>query len=228
MPLLLHIDTATEHASICLSQDEKVVGLEESSDQKNHASFVQTAIQKLLDRSGFVLSAVDAISVSAGPGSYTGLRVGLASAKGICYALNKPLILLHTLQVLAQSVKEKAALLGEKTVICPMIDARRMEVFTAMYNSDLAEKQAAHALILTESSFADELKSAQVLFCGSGQAKCRQVLTPAAGAHFTDQQHTAADMVPLALQKFQQQQFADLAYSEPFYVKEFFTPARKA
>ena len=109
MPLLLNIDTATEHASICISKGSDVLGLVESTEQKNHASFVQPAIQELINKSGLPLKDFTAISVTAGPGSYTGLRVGLASAKGICYALQKPLILINTLEVMAQAIRISAA-----------------------------------------------------------------------------------------------------------------------
>ncbi|MEK7200188.1 MAG: tRNA (adenosine(37)-N6)-threonylcarbamoyltransferase complex dimerization subunit type 1 TsaB, partial [Bacteroidota bacterium] len=104
MPLLLHIDTATEHASVCLSEGCIVLGLIESDEQKNHASFIQPAIQQLMANSPYSLNQLDAIAVTAGPGSYTGLRVGLASAKGICYALDKPLIMVNTLEVMAQAI----------------------------------------------------------------------------------------------------------------------------
>src|SRR4051812_27810134 len=125
MPLLLNIDTATEHASVCLSRGDLVLGLIESTEQKNHASFVQPAIRELMSDSGFSLSQLDAVSVTSGPGSYTGLRVGLSSAKGICYVLQKPLILVNTLEVMAQSILSYYAssgiLIGQETLLCPLI-----------------------------------------------------------------------------------------------------------
>ena len=172
MPLILNIDTATEHASVCLSKDEVVLEVIESNEQKNHASFVQPAIQQLMMRTSWQLSDIDAVAVTSGPGSYTGLRVGLSSAKGICYALDKPLILINTLEVMAESIlvhyQSIHQLIDKSTFICPMIDARRMEVFAAVYDKSMNEKIPAHSLIIDETSFASELISGNVLFCGNG------------------------------------------------------------
>ncbi len=157
IPLLLNIDTATEHASICISRGEKVIDMEESSEQKNHAAFVQPAIVRLLAANQLQLADIDAVAVTIGPGSYTGLRVGLASAKGICYALNKPLVTVNTLQVMAQAAYNDCVLKGisidEQTLFCPLIDARRMEVFTAVYDARLAEIEAPYALVTDADSF---------------------------------------------------------------------------
>ena len=132
MLLLLNIDTATEHASVCLSKDGIVLGLIESSEQKNHAAFVQPAIQQIINESDYTLADIDAVAATSGPGSYTGLRVGLASAKGICYALDKPLILVNTLETMAQSIlynyQSTNQPINQSTLLCPLIDARRMEV----------------------------------------------------------------------------------------------------
>lgn len=138
MPLLLNIDTATENATISISQNENVINFLGSSDQKHHASFLQPAIKQLLELNNFSIDQLDAISVTIGPGSYTGLRVGLASAKGLCYALNIPLIALGTLEVMALSVIKQNQK-PESYLYCPMIDARRMEVFTALYDHNLNE-----------------------------------------------------------------------------------------
>lgn len=133
MPLILHIDTATNYASICISKDDVVLGFEENAEQKNHASFLQPAIKAMFAKCNFNLSDIDAVAVTNGPGSYTGLRVGLASAKGLCFALNKALILLNTLQVMAAASIESKKEEDIDILFCPMIDARRMEVFTALY-----------------------------------------------------------------------------------------------
>lgn len=230
MPIILHIDTATENASICLSRDLQILGLQESREQKNHASFVQPAIQELLQETGISLPDLDAISVSAGPGSYTGLRVGLASAKGICFALGKPLICLGTLQIIAAAMREEW-LVSEKDkdaapLLCPMIDARRMEVFTAIYTLSLDEIQAPHALILDDQSFQTELAENILFFGGSGAGK---LLTLPQHSHtrFLSGQHHAGQMVNLAVKAYQSAHFADLAYAEPVYVKEFFDAAKK-
>lgn len=231
MALLLNIDTATEHASVCLSDDEKILGLIESTEQKNHASFIQVAIQELMKTAETDLQAIDAVSVSAGPGSYTGLRVGLASAKGICYALGKPLIMINTLEIMAKAMLQYLIATGEQpditTCFCPMIDARRMEVFTATYNSHLKETEAPHAKIVDEQSFTEQLSKGKIVFSGTGHHKF-QKLVSSPSAVFLNVQHNAIHLAQLALIAYQSKRFADLAYSEPLYVKAFFDPSKQA
>jgi tRNA threonylcarbamoyladenosine biosynthesis protein TsaB len=228
-PLLLNIDTATEHASICISHGERIIGMEESREQKNHAAFVQPAIVRLLNANQLQLSDIDAVAVTIGPGSYTGLRVGLASAKGICYALNKPLVTVNTLQVIAQAAYDYCVLNGvsmnEKTLFCPLIDARRMEVFTAVYDAGLAEIEAPYALVTDANSFDILYKKQQVIFSGSGYQKLSRFLTdPNAVPALI--QHNAAHLANRALLTYQSGLFADLAYVEPLYVKEFFDTSK--
>ena len=230
MPLLLNIDTATEHASVCLSRGETILGLIESTEQKNHASFVQPAIQQLVETNNTQLADIDAVAVTSGPGSYTGLRVGLASAKGICFALNKPLILVNTLEVMAQSIlsfcRSTNHPTNTSTLFCPLIDARRMEVFTALYNASLQEVEAPHALIINEDSFAALLKDHPVIFSGSGHYKLEKIVSNP-NAMFSTVQHNASHLARLAVKAYQSECFADLAYSGPLYVKEFFDPAKR-
>lgn len=229
MPTILHIDTATEQAGVCISRDQTVLHLLESPDQKNHAAFVQPAIQQLLQETGIALSGIDAVAVVAGPGSYTGLRVGLASAKGICYALQKPLILLNTLKVMAQALISNSSATQEPVVgndlVCPLIDARRMEVFTAVYDTSLRETWPPQALILEAGSFSSLLDKGRVHFCGSGLQKLEGLIHHA-HAVFHHSGHSVRDMITLAEEAFETQSFADLAYSEPLYVKEFFDSSK--
>jgi tRNA threonylcarbamoyladenosine biosynthesis protein TsaB len=231
LALLLNIDTATEHASICLSKNDIVLGLIESTEQKNHASFVQPAIQQLMAGSGYSLSQLDAIAATSGPGSYTGLRVGLASAKGICYVLQKPLILVNTLEVMAQAILSHYASTGQSiqssTVLCPLIDARRMEVFTALYDLSLKEIEPPHALVIDEKAFSNQLAAYSMIFSGSGHQKLKDSLLHSA-ASFITIQHNASQLAMRALNAYQSNHFADLAYSEPLYVKEFFDTRKKA
>ena len=233
LPLLLNIDTSTEHASVCISNGAAVLAIEKNNEQKNHAAFIQSAIKKILSISNYKLHVIDAVAVTAGPGSYTGLRVGLATAKGLCYALNKPLILINTLEVMAQaSINER---IGLKTgnpplttgnsLFSPMIDARRLEVFTALYNGALQPLVYPAAVILNEHTFEEYLNGRLIVFSGSGQNKFKNILQHP-NAIFTDTQHDAAHLAMLAAKAFEQKQFADVAYSEPFYLKEFFTPAK--
>lgn len=229
MALILNIDTATEHASVCIVQDGNILAIEESHEQKNHGSFLQPAIKSICSSINIPLSSIDAIAVTQGPGSYTGLRVGMASAKGLCYALNKPLILLNTLEVMASASitnSSKFRIPNSKLLFCPMIDARRMEVFTAIYDKSLEMVLPPTAMILNETSFANELLESTIFFSGNGMNKLQNILQ-SANAQYIEMVYNAANMINLSEKKFLQKQFADLAYSEPFYLKEFFSPAPK-
>lgn len=234
MALILNIDTATENASICLAQNGNVLALAESTEQKNHASFLQTAIQKVLIENSVNINELDAIAITNGPGSYTGLRVGLASAKGICYALNKPLITLNTLQVMAWAAREEGqqnnllANANLPVLFCPMIDARRMEVFTALFNQEMTEVLATTSMILDERSFDNYLKKFTLVFSGNGCSKIKNILKNS-NAWFFDCTYSAASMVDLSEFQYSLKSFAVLAYSEPFYAKEFYNlPPKKS
>jgi tRNA threonylcarbamoyladenosine biosynthesis protein TsaB len=193
---------------------------------------VQPAIQELMNVGNHQLKDLDAIAVTAGPGSYTGLRVGLASAKGICYALGKPLILINTLEVMAQSIvsyyRSNDQPIDPSALLCPLIDARRMEVFTASYDPSLQELEAPHALILDENSFASLLVTHKILFSGSGHAKLKKIISNPAAIFLDNIQHNASHLAIRSVIAYQSERFADLAYSEPLYVKEFFDPSKRA
>ncbi len=226
MALLLNIDTATEYASVCLSEDDKIVSILESRDQKNHASFIQPAIEKICQTTGIKLKDLNAISVTSGPGSYTGLRVGLSSAKGLCYALNKPLILVNTLEVMVQAAMAAYQAANEDNILfCPMIDARRMEVFTAIYDKHFQFIMPPCALILTENSFEEELSCHTLIFSGSGSFKMKKLPLHINGI-FVDTIYNASNLADRAIKAFQKKQFSNLAYSEPAYLKEFYTPVK--
>lgn len=218
MSYLLNIDTATEQAGVCLSHDDHVLAQLTNPDQKNHAAFLQPAIQQLVQQTGISLQQLDAVAVTGGPGSYTGLRVGLASAKGICYTLNKPLIIINTLEVMTYAAVEKEK--DTAQLYCPMIDARRMEVFTAVYQHDLTEIIAPKAMILDDHSFHELLEKHPILFTGSGSEKLKGILSHP-HARFQSIDHNAGHLAQLALKAFADQSFTDLAYSEPFYLKAF-------
>lgn len=222
MSLILNIDTALTTASICLAQDEEIVQLAINDKQKDHAAWLHSTIADLLLQNNFSIHQLDAVGVSIGPGSYTGLRVGLAAAKGLCFAQNIPLLAVSTLQMIAYAVKEEAAHL-----ICPMIDARRMEVFTALYDKSMKEKTAAHALIVDENSFSSLLDADKILFCGSGSKKLQSLITNS-NADFSNTSSNASHLAQLAFTHFRKKEFVDLAYSEPLYIKEFYSPDRKS
>lgn len=229
MALLLNIDTATDQASVCLSLNTDLIQEIKSADQKNHGSFLQPSIQQILQQNNLTIQQIDAVTVTHGPGSYTGLRVGLASAKGICYALQKPLITINTLEVMAWATRwhvSKNLVLGAAYQICPMIDARRMEVFTATYNEALECVSPTTPLILNEQSFENELNKNIMIFSGNGSFKLKNILKNT-NAIFVDELHSSASMISIALNKFNSKSFTSLAYSEPYYGKEFYSPASK-
>ena len=222
MSLILNIDTALDTASVCLANGEEILQLSFNKNQKDHAAWLHTTIAETLKKNGIAANQLEAIGVTIGPGSYTGLRVGLAAAKGLCFALKIPLIAISTLEVIAYSVKNEA-----ENIICPMIDARRMEVFAAVYDKSMNEKIPAHSLIIDETSFASELISGKVLFCGNGSKKLQALITDK-NANFSTVVHTASHLAALSMLRYQKKEFADLAYIEPLYGKEFFTPPRKS
>lgn len=221
MGFILNIDTAVVGASVCLSQRADVVGLKKTAHPAESAAWLHTAIQQLLSEQAISMAQLDAVAVSAGPGSYTGLRIGMATAKGLCYALRRPLLTINTLQMMA------AAATAEPTaLLCPMIDARRMEVFTGLYTKALNEVLPAQAVVLANNSFAAELENTTITFFGNGSTKF-QALLQHPNAVFKAIPADAAHLAALAHDAFLKKDFADLAYSEPFYGKAFYSPPTK-
>lgn len=221
MALLLHIDTAVQSPSVCLSDDKKILGESINPSERESASWLHIAIQDLLGTNNLQVKQLDAIAISAGPGSYTGLRVGMAAAKGLCYAYKIPLISINTLQLMASSVTTPTT-----NLLCPMIDARRMEVFTALYDQSLEEAMKPTNLILDENSFADYLKENSITFFGNGSEKAKAMIHHT-NALFASITTSASNMLLLALDKFDKKQFSDLAYTEPLYIKDFHSPIPK-
>lgn len=221
MALILSIETSTRVCSVALHQQGKLLGIAELFSEKSHSGAITLLIQQLVDLNGFTLNDLDAIAVSKGPGSYTGLRIGTATAKGLCYALDKPLIAVHTLEAMAFGLSRKTP--GNEHLFCPMIDARRMEVYCAVYQSDLKEVLQVDARIISEHSFQELLEAHKILFFGDGAAKCKPLLSQSVHAFFIDSIYpSAAEAGVLAYQKFIHNAFEDIAYFEPFYLKEFF------
>lgn len=227
MALILNIDTATGYAGVCLSQDQTVLVSQSHQHQKDHAAFLQPAIEAIMREAGYQLKDIDAVAVTGGPGSYTGIRVGLASAKGICYALNKPLIMVNTLAVIANSA---LANIGNKaqekdTIFYAMIDARRMEVFAGMYNLQLLAIENARALVLDELFFEGINCHSKVIFCGDGAKKVEQFTLPI-NYSIDNSQHNVNHIITLSEAQFKAKNFANLADAEPLYLKEFYQPTR--
>ena len=219
MALILNIDSSLETASVSIARDGRILLHEINIVQKQHASFLHSAVQKLTNDLQITLKDLDAIACTIGPGSYTGLRVGLAAAKGFCYALDKPLITIGTLEAMAHSIQMQY---NEKQILfCPMIDARRMEVYTALYKQPLQELKPAHAVVIGEHFFKEELKKNKILFFGNGMEKFKKC-SDNEQAVFVEMGDIHFSISDLSFKNFSERQFAPLAVSVPLYAKEFY------
>lgn len=231
MALILNLETATTVCSVSLSKDGQLLAVKEQNGDYSHAENLTLFIEDVLKQADIKLSAVDAIAVSKGPGSYTGLRIGVSTAKGLCYSLNKPLIAISTLQHISLSVSEDSKYKGSdlKSHFCPMLDARRMEVYCAMFDSLNNEIRPITAEIVDEHSFSDLLNNQVIYFFGDGAAKCKNVLSANKNAIFIDDIFPSAkNMISLSEQAFVNKEFEDVAYFEPFYLKDFVAGKKKA
>ena len=224
MALILNIDTATDYASIALCNNGQLIALKDNPTQKEHAAFVHVAIEGMLKEHDVSINTIDAFAVTSGPGSYTGLRVSMAAAKGLCYALQKPLICINTLQVMACAAKkmiiEKGLPVSANQLLCPMIDARRMEVFMAIYNMDMVEIEPTIPKILTE-EFLQYVENKHFYFFGNGSKKIfnfkQNIL------NIIDVVCSASHLGILSEEYFKQKRFSEVIYSEPQYFKEFYS-----
>jgi tRNA threonylcarbamoyladenosine biosynthesis protein TsaB len=227
LALILSIETATTVCSVALARDGKLLSLKETSDKNSHSSVLTLFIDEVIQQTGLDKSLLDAVAVSEGPGSYTGLRIGVATAKGICYALDKVLIAVPTLQAMAVGMYGTgywAPGTGQSNQIlfCPMLDARRMEVYSALFDHTGKQIRETRAEIINENSFAEFLNKQQVVFAGDGAGKCKAILEMHPNAVFMDVfQPSAKYMMILAEQKYARKEFEDIAYFEPFYLKDF-------
>ncbi|MEO0338650.1 MAG: tRNA (adenosine(37)-N6)-threonylcarbamoyltransferase complex dimerization subunit type 1 TsaB [Bacteroidota bacterium] len=218
---ILNIESATSICSIAISVAGAVKHQAHTDAPYQHTSQITLLIEECTKSTGIALKDLDAIAVSMGPGSYTALRVGLSTAKGICFALQKPLIGISTLKALAQGVKntfsEPADLVN--TLICPMIDARRMEVYTTLYDAYLGVQGPDEAKIIDENSYQPFFElGKKIIFTGDGSEKCKAVIHHT-HAFFDNGVASASNMVPLAEDAFRRKDFLDVAYAEPFYLK---------
>ncbi|HWV68230.1 tRNA (adenosine(37)-N6)-threonylcarbamoyltransferase complex dimerization subunit type 1 TsaB [Chitinophaga sp.] len=224
MALILNIDTATTIGSVSLSRDGKAIQTLVNEKQQDHAAAMILFVQQIMKEQGITPVQLDAVAVSAGPGSYTGLRVGVATAKGLCYAWNKPLLAVSTLQMMAQGLI--ADVKDEQALYCPMLDARRQEVFTGLYDARLQEVMPPQAMILEPSSLEGPLATHKIYFFGDGSPKWELMLSSHKNAIFTKYTISAAHMAPLSAQAYENKLFADLAYFSPFYLKPFYSPQK--
>ena len=227
MALILNLDTSTQICSVALALDGELLGLKESREDKSHASLLAVFIKDLLKENATAISDIDAVAVSKGPGSYTGLRIGVSTAKGLAYASGIPLISVDTLSSMVNGVIhgnqiENKALSRDKTLcLCPMIDARRMEVYTAIFNPAGEMIEPIDAKIIQEDSFIDILEQNRMIFFGNGAAKCRDILQHPNAIFLEGIDTSARFMVSLSELAWQQKCFEDVAYFEPFYLKDF-------
>ncbi len=217
MPLILHIETATDVCSIGIARAGNIISLKETTERFQHVSRITLLIEAGCREAGIELNDLDAVAVSRGPGSFTALRIGTACAKGICYALDKPLLAVDTLQALTVGAVE--AVSRESPTYYPMIDARRMEVYTAPYRSDLTPLGTPQAMLIDETTFKDRLdRGEEIVLTGNGAAKCGEVLHHA-GLSILPLACSARYMAKLGEQAFLKAAWQDLAYFEPFYLK---------
>ncbi len=232
MALILSIETGTDICSVALANDGELMALRESDEGRDHAKKVALFVDELLRETGVQPSDLDAIAVGKGPGSYTGLRIGVSFAKGMCYALDIPLIAIGSLDALTEVAREDydAGILDieeeewAKAKLCPLVDARRMEVYAEVFDNEGKALTDVAAEIVTEDSFKEWRKDKFVIF-GNGAKKCTELLSDAI---FVDIAPSARGIVRLAEESFKAQKFEDLAYFEPFYLKEFLViPSKK-
>ena len=226
MATILNIETSTDVCSVCLSHDGEMKFHDADYKGRNHATVLGGFVKNALDYAKMCEMKLDAVAVSIGPGSYTGLRIGLSGAKGLCFGLDIPLIGVNTLKLLSVAVMFSKNI-GPDDYFVPMIDARRMEVFTAVYDLALNEVMPNQAMILDENSFADLLESHKLHFMGNGADKASDLIK-SQNAEFTlGIRPNAADMIALSEKAFRENDFLDLAYSTPNYIKKFHTTTPK-
>lgn len=220
MSYIISIETATKVCSIALHRNGELIALRENNDQHSHSANITIFVDEVVKEAGITFSDINAIAVSKGPGSYTGLRIGVSAAKGFCYGLGIPLISVNTLMAMAQHTA-LSQYKKENTLLCPMIDARRMEVFCALIDTKNQWAKETEAVIVDESSFGQELEKHPIVFFGDGAAKCQSSINHPNAIFINEIRPSAKYVGALAWGKFSQNQFEDVAYFEPFYLKEF-------
>ena len=218
MSTIIHIETATAVCSVALSRNGEILQYKESDVPQSHSSKLGVFVEEIMQYVRQNNIKIDAISVSSGPGSYTGLRIGVSQAKGLSYGLDVPLIAIPTHKIMAQQVKDSV---GSSALLCPMIDARRMEVYATFFDNDLNIVRDTAADIVGEESYLELLGEHQVVFLGNGADKCKDVITHSNAVFIDNIKPKATSMVVLADKAFEAKDFVDVAYFEPFYLKEF-------
>ncbi len=223
MPNILAIETSTSVCSVALCTENKTIALKENFELNSHSRLLTVLINEILKENNYSINNIDAFAVSIGPGSYTGLRIGVSVTKGLCFGTNKPAITISTLKALAKQFLNNNPIIANEnnSILCPMIDARRLEVFTAFYKTDLTEILTPCPIIIDENSFKDNLLDQKIYFFGDGADKCKNIIK-SENAFFENTIHPSAIAVAqLAQESYKKKQFADVAYFEPLYLKEF-------
>lgn len=223
MAIILHLETATTNCSVSISRDDEIIVLKENNAASySHSEQLHVFIKEALKEASLSFSDLDAVAISKGPGSYTGLRIGVSAAKGICFSLDIPLISIPTLQSMANQVDLKP---GE--LVIPVLDARRMEVYSCIYDNNYQEIRETRAEVINEESFVEYLGENKVYVMGSGAEKCRGVLQHPNFIFNESVVPSAKDMVSMAFEKYESKQFEDVAYFEPYYLKDFVLQQKK-
>lgn len=228
--MIICIETATNLCSVALCTETSVIALRESNDQRTHASMLTVYIDEILKENRIDADEISAVAVSKGPGSYTGLRIGVSVAKGMAFAASKPLIGIETTLSMYHGLRRRIVeegTMNEKILFCPMLDARRMEVYTAVYNSEGEKIKDISAEIISGSSFSDIDPSFRMIFFGDGASKCSSIISRENSLFITDFNMSAKNMQIPAFSAFANGNFEDIAYFEPFYLKDFITTSQR-
>lgn len=214
-PYILCIETTTEICSVALAKGNECLAIKECNTNNSHAKNMIPFVEDVLKQAQIDKAQLNAIAISIGPGSYTGLRIGVSTAKGLAYTLEIPVIAVSTLESIAEPY------IGKASHCRPMLDARRMEVFTALFDENGHEIEAANAKIIEEDTFDNELSHNMTIFCGNGAPKCKDILSKYANADIQFEPISAKNMILIAHRKFINKEFEDVAYFEPFYLKDY-------
>ncbi len=223
MGLILNLETATTNCSVCIANGNEVLAIRENDTPNySHSEQLHVFINECLEEAGFTINDLDAVAVSKGPGSYTGLRIGVSAAKGLCFALDIPLIAISTLKSMASQIKPTN---GE--LIIPVLDARRMEVYSAVFDSELHQIRDVQAEIIDENSFKDYFENKKIYVVGNGAEKIKGILSSPNIVYNTSLVPSSKDMAVLSWSKFLETDFEDVAYFEPYYLKDFILQTKK-
>jgi tRNA threonylcarbamoyladenosine biosynthesis protein TsaB len=233
MALILNIETATSLCSVALAEDDNVLSMRESFEDKSHALKLPIFISEVLKEQKLTMKKMDAVAVGSGPGSYTGLRIGVSTAKGIAYGAKIPLIALSTLETMfnyAINIIKRDKLvvpIDSSVLFCPMIDARRMEVYMALFDYSGKRVENDKAMVINKNSFSEMLTTRSIVFFGNGSLKCREIISHR-NAYFIDNVYPSASaMVPLSFRFYKEEKYEDIAYFEPFYLKDFISTTKR-